>query len=114
MYSSYKCGSKTQLLNLTNDVFKIEASGLETGDVCMYQFNYNGTDQQYKIWFDSISKAEVTLIDGIRTHPWLDPNVLKENFLAQFMTSEDNHEFGDGWYNFTSVGRAYLFIKSTE
>ena len=64
----------------------------------MYQFNYNGSDQSYKIWFDTMDNAEVTLIDGIRIHPWLDETALSTPYLSQFMTLTDNHEFGDSWY----------------
>ncbi len=80
----------------------------------MWEFHYNGTDTQLKIWFDTITKAEITLVDGIRKHPWLDVKVLDENFLVQSMSTDSQHELGDSWYNFTSPGKAYLFVKSTD
>ena len=80
----------------------------------MFEFIYNGTDTQHKIWFDSIAKAEVTLIDGMRKHPWLDWSVLDEKFVSQSCDSSTLYEFGDSWYNMTSPGRGYLFIKSTD
>ncbi len=80
----------------------------------MYELLYSGTNSEFKIWIDSIYRAEITLIDGIRTHPWLDSNVLKENFINKSMSTDDIHEFGDSWYNFTSPGKSYLFIKATD
>ncbi len=87
---------------------------MDQGDVCMYELHYASTNSEFKIWVDSIYRAEVTLIDGIRIHPWLDQNVLKENFINKSMSTEDIHEFGDSLYNFSSPGMAYLFIKATD
>ena len=42
----------------------------------MYQFNYNGSDPSNKMWFDTITNAEVTFIDGIIGHPFLYPTFL--------------------------------------
>lgn len=62
------------------------ANGLDDGDVCMFEFNYNGTDTQFKIWIEVTSNVEITLIDGIRVHPWIDPNVMKEQFVTKAMS----------------------------
>jgi hypothetical protein len=80
----------------------------------MYELLYTGTNQQMKIWVDSKSRSEVTLIDGLRVHPWLDPTVLKDNYYNQSLTTDDIYEFGDLWYNLTYPGRAFLFIKATD
>jgi hypothetical protein len=80
----------------------------------MYELHYSGTNSEFKIWVDSKTRAEITLIDGIRTHPWLDPRVLKENFVNKSLSGEEIHEFGDSWYNFTAPGMAFLFIKATD
>lgn len=116
VYKFPNCGSKSQqiYLNGEDSRFTLEASNLELGDVCMYEILYNGTDSQQKINIDSVSNAEITLIDGIRIHPWLDPKVLNETHILLSMSAGDEFELGDSWYNYTSVGRAYLFIKSTD
>ena len=80
----------------------------------MYELHYSGTNSEFKVWIDSKNRAEITLIDGIRIHPWLDSRVLKENFVNKSLSGEDIHEFGDSWYNFTTPGMAYLFIKATD
>ena len=80
----------------------------------MYELLYTKKNSEFKISVDSIYRAEITLIDGIRIHPWLDNKVLKENYINKSLTTDDVHEFGDSWYNFTSPGKAYLFIKATE
>jgi hypothetical protein len=81
----------------------------------MYEFNYNGTDTEFKIWIEVVDDVEITLIDGIRVHPWVDPLVMKEQFVTKAMSEEDIHEFGDSWYNYTvKSGRAFLFLKSTS
>jgi hypothetical protein len=50
----------------------------------------------------------------MRVHPWADPTVLKETHLSLTMHDGDEFELGDSWYNITHIGRAYLFIKSTD
>jgi len=80
----------------------------------MYEILYNGTDSQQKITVDSMDNTEITLIDGIRIHPWLDPKVLNETHILLSMYEGDEFELGDSWYNYTSLGRAYLFIMSTD
>jgi hypothetical protein len=92
----------------------IFATDLELGDICMYELLYNGTDSQQKINIESMSNTEITLIDGMRIHPWLDPSVLNETHILLSMSVGDEFELGDSWYNYTSVGRAYLFVKSTD
>jgi hypothetical protein len=100
VYDSDKCGSLTQILTLDNSQKKISTAKLDVGDICMYELQYSGTNNDFRLWFDSINRAEITLIDGIRTHPWLDQNVFKENFVNRSMTSDDDHEFGDELYKF--------------
>lgn len=80
----------------------------------MYELHYSATNSDFKIWIDSKHRAEITVIDGIRTHPWLDSQVLKEDYVNRSLSEEDIHEFGDSWYNFTAPGMAYLFIKATD
>ena len=46
----------------------------------MFEFKYSGGDPNYKLWYNAFTNAEVTLIDGIRMHPYLDPTVLLENY----------------------------------
>lgn len=114
-FSTYKCGVKDQVITLGGEsTDKVVASGMELGDICMYEIHYNGTDTQQKIWFDTINKAEVTLIDGMRVHPWVDPKVLKDTFVSQSCDLSTTYEFGDSWYNVTYPGRAYIFVKSTD
>ena len=48
-----KCGSPTQMLNLTDNIITINTKNMEIGDVCMYQLNYNGTNNEYKLWINS-------------------------------------------------------------
>ena len=92
----------------------ITAPTLSIGDVCMFEIRYQGRDQNYKLWFDTIDGAEITLIDGIRIHPWLDPNVLNEDYINRTLNVGDVHEFGDSYYNYTYPGMGYVFIKATE
>jgi hypothetical protein len=40
--------------------------------------------------------------------------VLKENFVNRSLSTSELHEFGDSYYNFTTPGLAYLFIKATD
>ena len=49
-FFSSKCGSPTQLLNLTNNVTTINVKNMDQGDVCMYELNYNGTNNEFKLW----------------------------------------------------------------
>jgi hypothetical protein len=71
-FQTQKCGSKTQRMQVGKDIISITAQDMEQGDVCMYELLYSGVNKEYKIWVDSIYRAEITLIDGIRTHPWVD------------------------------------------
>ena len=99
-FSTEKCGSKTQLLNLTTNVTTISMLNLDQGDVCMYEFNYNGTNNDFKFWVATQTNVMFTLVDGIREHPWLNRSVLNDSFIVKKMTTEDDpHEFGDSWYS---------------
>lgn len=81
----------------------------------MYELIYDDSGQEHKVWIESSNKAEISLVDGIRIHPWLDKKVLNETFLLKKLTPDDDpHELGDSWYNMTTRGRAYLFIKATD
>lgn len=66
----------------------------------MYELNYNGTNNEFKLWITEQTNAEFSLIDGMRTHPWLDKTVLNDSFIVKKMTTDDDpHEFGDSWYS---------------
>lgn len=73
---------------------------MDIGDVCMYEFNYNGTNNEFKFWITAQTNALFTLVDGIRIHPWLNKAVLNDSFIVKKMTdTDDPHEFGDSWYS---------------
>lgn len=78
----------------------------------MYEFNYVGTDSNFKIWFSSIEGAEVTMVDGLRTHPWYNYSVPNETIVQKMLVSSDVYEFGDSWYNISKRGKAFVFIKA--
>jgi hypothetical protein len=78
----------------------------------MYQFSY-GALKNNKVWIDTIQDAEVTIVDGIREHPYRDPTVIDDNYFQQMLSQGDFHTFGDGWYNMSNIGTSYLFIKGT-
>jgi hypothetical protein len=115
-YITSKCGSEKQVITLSGETSQtINAKAMDLGDVCMYVIKYNGTDTQQKIWFDSMTDVEITFIDGIRTHPWLDYKVVSEGqFLNISMPVGEEHEFGDSWYNLKYPGTAYVFIKARD
>ena len=81
----------------------------------MYELDYSDALTEQKVWVNTANKAEISLVDGIRIHPWLDVKVLNETFLLKKMLpTDDPQELGDTWYNMTKRGKAYLFIKSTD
>ena len=66
----------------------------------MYELDYNGTNNEFKLWIDAQSNVQFTLVDGLRDHPWLNRTGLHDSFIVKKMHSEDDpHEFGDSWYS---------------
>ena len=88
---------------------------MEAGDVCMYEIQYTQTDNNLKIWIDSATNMEITVVDGLSTHPYQITGTM--NYFPKLMYEGDEFEVGDYWYeqkNMTFGGKAYLFLKSTE
>lgn len=69
-----KCGSTTQILTVNKAEKSIDVGELDQGDVCMYELQYDKSlaNADYRLWFSSMHLVEVTLVDGLRIHPWLD------------------------------------------
>ncbi len=44
---------------------------MDIGDVCMYEFIYNGTNNEFKLWITAQKNTIFTIVDGMRDHPWL-------------------------------------------
>lgn len=77
----------------------------------MYEIQYSQVDNNLKIWIDSLSDAEVTIVDGFSDHPYF-LDLKKVSVNDQLMDVGDSFEVGDAWYNVTYGGRAFLFIKA--
>lgn len=84
---------------------------LEQGDVCVFELNYGSVDNNYKVWVTKTSNVEVTIADGFSVHPLT--TTQKVNFVSKLMYEGDEFEVGDYWYNITTGGKAYVFIKAT-
>jgi hypothetical protein len=56
---------------------------MDIGDVCMYEFIYNGTNNEFKLWITAQKNTIFTLVDGMRDHPWLDRSVLNDKFITK-------------------------------
>lgn len=53
----------------------------------------------------------MTIADGFSKHPFQSTGNF--TFHSLKLESDDTFEVGDAWYNITTAGKAYLFIKST-
>ena len=85
---------------------------MNQGDVCVFEITYNSVDDNLKVWFSKMTNVEVTIADGFKKHPYQITGNF--TFVSLLLKSSDTFEVGDYWYNITSAGKAYLFIKCTS
>lgn len=89
---------------------RLEAIGLEQGDVCMWEIQYSQVDNNLKVWVEKLVDGEVTIVDGLAGHPYSTTGNL--TFVSQLLAEGDEFEVGDKWNNITKGGSAYIFFKA--
>ncbi len=73
-YYKSKCGGVDPQLSITSDNEKrLEAVGLKQGDVCMWSITYTQVDSNLKVWIEKLVDGEITIVDGLSSHPYNDP-----------------------------------------
>jgi len=78
----------------------------------VFEISYTQVDDNLKIWFSKMTNVEVTIADGFSKHPYLTTGNM--TFITKSLTGSDEFEVGDYFYNISTAGKAYLFIKCTS